>query len=189
MATTKAEADLAAVKAEIQRLERALEAARHRATKIEHYIEMARVYGGGLYPCDSPPGDELETTASSAVPQSQRHRSGKGNAVVNTVIEILRQAGDFMRTRDILVKLSQQGVAIGGGNQVTNLSGYLSRSELLENDRSLGWALKEWELNPPNRALGRIGNPQSAPALTNVAMDGDSAGTISAIPHNVPHPD
>jgi hypothetical protein len=133
MSISRAESDLAQAKMEMQRLERDLKAAQERAIKIQHYLEMARLYDMGT------------TVSADRSPGKRRQRSGKSAIYTRAAIETLRRAGHPMKTRALVRALSDQGIEIGGKDPVITLSGSLSRSGELEMpDRAAGWVLKEW---------------------------------------------
>jgi hypothetical protein len=141
MSIARAEQDLARLQREISRLDAELTAARERATKIAHYIEMAREYQ------NVPEGTALidGILISKTAPRLRAAQGGMSGAAVRETIDILRESGRPVHTRELLPILEQRGIKIGGANPLTNLSGYLSRSDDLIADRSRGWRLKEWE--------------------------------------------
>jgi hypothetical protein len=132
MSVERAEADLAAARALVRRLETQLEDARKRVVKLEHYVEMAREY-------DGKPTREEPNRAPS------RRSGGVSGAAVRAVLDILREAGRPMMTRDLVEELTKRGVPIPGdpARVVVNLSGYLSREKAVRSDRAHGWSLAE----------------------------------------------
>lgn len=135
MSIEKAKSDLAKLNMEINRLDMILTDARQRATKLRHYIEIAQTY-------------EADQSVSS-----QAGRLGTPNksaTISSTVKSMLESERRYIRTRDLVVELTKKGIDVGGSNPVTNLSGFLSRSEDLYNDRTLGWGLAEWKDRPPS---------------------------------------
>ena len=142
MTISRAESDLVQAKLEIQRLEGALKAAHERAIKLQHYLEMARLYDTGA------------TVSAGTTPRKRRQPSGKYATYRNAAVEIIRHAGHPMETRPLVRALSDQGIEVTGKDPVVTLSGALSRSTELEmRGRSVGWALKEW----PKSELGSPG--------------------------------
>ena len=133
MSISRAETDLAQAKMEIQRLECELAVAQERAIKIQHYLELAKLYGLGA------------TVSTSADRRRRRQPTGKYATYRKAAVETIRRAGHPMKTRSLVHALSDQGIKIEGKDPVIILSGVLSRSTELEmRDRSVGWAFKEW---------------------------------------------
>lgn len=130
MSIERAETDLARVRSEIQRLQMQLEIASARSLKLEHYIEMARLY---------------DVADASEQPDDPRNKPGSGSPLVPVCVEYIRQTGQRQPTRKLVEVLEAQGFKIGGTNKVTNLSGSLSRAPELTPNRVEGWGLKEWE--------------------------------------------
>jgi hypothetical protein len=129
MAISKAESDLARAQADVRRLEAQLLEARERATKIAHYIEIAKIYEAGVSPS----------------PETRRGGGGRSAEAARLTADILRERGEPMHTRQILAELARRGFVIDSLNPVTNLSSALSRSDELKSDRSMGWSLAEWQ--------------------------------------------
>lgn len=130
MSVARAEADLARLQAEMTRLRGQLAEMDERATKVRHYIELARIYDAG----------------DDAQPAAPRQRQG-GNAavIVQATCEALRENDGPMHTRALLDALQRRGVGVAGANPVNYLSGVLSRSDDFENDRMTGWHLRSWK--------------------------------------------
>ncbi|MGF7211591.1 hypothetical protein GGE65_006208 [Skermanella aerolata] len=135
MSIEKAKSDLSKLTMEINRLDVMLSDARQRATKLRHYIEIAQAY-------------EAESFVSS--PAGRLGTPNKSALISSTVKSMLESERRFIRTRDLVGELMKKGIDVGGSNPVTNLSGFLSRSEDLYNDRTLGWGLAEWKDHPPS---------------------------------------
>lgn len=125
MALNRAEADLKKAKSELAKLELQVEITRARVLKLEHYIEMARIYEA--------------SEADQPIAETPKRRGG----VVGAVIDILRESrSEGMQTREILEELKKRGIDIGGNNPITNLSSTLSRADDLVNVPGVGWTLK-----------------------------------------------
>jgi hypothetical protein len=127
MSIERAEADLAKVRSDIDRLSAQLKAAESRSVKLAHYIEMARAYEAASEAADAP-----------------RARSN-GSPLVSGTIEILRERKCRVPTTALVEELERRGYLIGGSNKVGNLSGALSRSSALTPSRTKGWGLLEWD--------------------------------------------
>lgn len=132
MTASRAEADLARLQADIGRLRAQLAEAEERATKVRHYIEMARVYEAG--------GDVPH--APVGVPTVERPRGGAASYIAGITREVLRERGGPMQTRALVDVLAKRGVTLGSKNPISYLSGVLSRAEDFGNDRVAGWYLK-----------------------------------------------
>ena len=134
MSVSRAEADLARLQNEMSRLRAQLAEAEDRAVKVRHYIEMARLYEAG----------------EDAVQATVRARGGNAAHIASMAREALQEHGEPMSTRSLVDVLTKRGVTLGGGNPVNYLSGVLSRSDDIENDRITGWHLTAWKtvLNP-----------------------------------------
>lgn len=154
MTASRAEADLARLQADIGRLRAQLAEAEERATKIRHYIEMARVYEAG--------GDVPHTPGG--VSTSERPRGGAASYIAGITRQILRERGGPMQTRALVDVLEKQGVTLGGKNPISYLSGVLSRAEDFGNDRVAGWYLK----------AGRTGLGLEVPVARGMAPHGQN---------------
>ena len=121
----RAKADLAKMRADLGRLQVQMEMLSDRMRKVESYIEMASFY---------------ETDEDAA--EAARSRGGGISAIaVRLAVDMLKERGAPMHTREIIKELEAKGVVIGGSNPIANLSGFLSRSEELVNNRAIGWGL------------------------------------------------
>ena len=155
MSLARAEADLVSARNDVKRYENLLENARQRVLKIEHYIEMARLYSGG--------SDDEENV------YSRRQRSGVSGSAVTEVIAHLRDVGRAVKTRDLVPILKAKDIRVSAlqDREVTVLSGYLSRAPELVGNRTEGWWLAEW--GGPVRPAGpsgtrEVGWPQDGAA-------------------------
>jgi len=122
----RAKHDLGKTRADLNRAEMQVEQLRIRVGKIEAYIEMAALY------------ESDEATAEA------RTRNGIAALAVRATVEMLTERKTRMHTRDILKTLLERAIVIGGANPSGNLSGFLSRSDELNNSRSEGWGLVGW---------------------------------------------
>ena len=127
MAIERAKTDLARLQREIARLESQLFIAKGRATKLEHYLEVASEYGE----------DADSETRAFRQENAKRH-------LTEIAIEILREEKKPLRTRDLIERIEKLGILVPGKDPVANLSSMLSRSDELMADRTAGWSLKAW---------------------------------------------
>ena len=74
-------------------------------------------------------------------------------------LDILREAGETVPTKEILQRLSDRDIHVGGKDPVNNLASVLSRSNAIENIRGKGWILGE--LNVVTDVSGRTSAKQS----------------------------
>lgn len=123
----RAKLDLAKLIAEISRLQMQIKSMEMRRDKVRAYIEMAEIY-----------------ESEDAAVEGTRTRGGVSSTAVRASVEAVRERKKHIHTRELLEILARQGVQIGGNNPAANLSGFLSRSDELKNNRSHGWGLAEW---------------------------------------------
>jgi hypothetical protein len=138
MSVARAEAERSRLQGEIERLQSQLTALQHRIVKVEHYIEMVREYESVASPLGGNSPDSAESSRTRAP------KGGVGGSAARHAVAIIRERGRPIPTRDLVELLKERGVNLGGNNQITTLSSYLSRTPELKADRSQGWSLKEW---------------------------------------------
>ncbi len=144
----KAKADLAKTRSERSRAEMLVKQLEIRQSKIEAYIEMAALYES----------DEIAAEAARA-------RNGIAASAVRATVDMLTEHKARIHTRDILKALQDKGITIGGNNPAGNLSGFLSRSDELDNSRSEGWGLASWGAVPePDSESAETAREESTPA-------------------------
>lgn len=145
MQIDRARADLAKAEGDVKRLQAQLEDARARATKLAHFIEMAELYDRGVEPSTS------------------RGTGGRSAEAARLAVEILKERGRPLHTRELLTELEQRGLVIHSANPVTNLSASLSRSPELKANRSHGWSLSQWQSESRDDSDSIIWGPDSEP--------------------------
>ncbi len=125
----RARSDIRRMRAELARAQAQVASLESRIAKTEAYVEMAAVY-------------EVEDTQH----ENGKPRSAGGAVALATQAakEILRETGQSLPTRQILKRLEERGIQVGGRDPVANLSGFLSRDDDFTNSRATGWALSEW---------------------------------------------
>ena len=80
--------------------------------------------------------------ANSDAPSKERPRT-KQQRVVEAAMALLRLDGLVLTTEQILNRLAEQDIRIGGTNELANLSAMLSRANGLKHSRAAGgWLLK-----------------------------------------------
>lgn len=132
MSIERARADLDNALADRDSLREQLRAVDERVAKITAFLEMFQVY--------SAPPPKPQATA----PRGGRPAGGVSSQAVDLAIAAIRKEGRALHTRDLLPRLAEAGLHIGGANPAANLSGFLSRSDKLKNSRAAGWSLAEW---------------------------------------------
>ncbi|MBE9603983.1 hypothetical protein IAI18_03840 [Acetobacteraceae bacterium H6797] len=154
MSRSRAEADLAAIRKEIQKYELLLNNAREKATKIEHYIEIQNHY------------EEVESginflEKSPDYENKKRPTRGISAEAVDFVIETLKKHARPMQTRELVEILDKKNIKVSNNDEkaVTVLSSYLSRTPELINQRNLGW----W-FSPPFVHLAERQDIEKSPA-------------------------
>jgi hypothetical protein len=131
-------AELANVEAEAARIRIYLE-------YVERYRDEDPSASQLLAAAEHDDGNLLEPESSLTSSQGGRPRGGGiSEMAVNAAVEYIRLTQTAQHARDLVEVLEQKGIHIKGANQVSNLSGYLSRSYQLKNDRAFGWSLAEW---------------------------------------------
>ena len=135
MSIERARADLDRLDGEAEALRGKLSSIEAQIAKINIFLEMAKLYGAG----------PLNADVIVQAPKVGRPVGG-GNAgrKVEAAIAAITAARGPIHTRELISKLSAQGIEISGRDPVVNLSSTLSRSEKLKNRRASGWSLKEW---------------------------------------------
>lgn len=68
--------------------------------------------------------------------------------ISNAVESLLKATGVPMHTRDLVDRLSAEGIEIGGSDKTITVSVILSRDERFASDRKHGWRLASWETKP-----------------------------------------
>jgi hypothetical protein len=141
MSIQRAEHELDALRREIERLDTRIDEARMRATKLQHYIEMAHEFGEA--------GQQMSSAyalprINEAAPKAPK--GGVSGQAVQECIAILREHRKPIPTKHLLEMIQQRrGLKIGGRDPSQSLSGYLSRTPGVISDRKLGWSLEEWQ--------------------------------------------
>ncbi len=152
-------------KADLNRLQKDLSRARAtvlmletQVSRVEAYIEMAPLYES----------DEAQGEATRA------RSNGIAATSVRLAVDMIKECGKRIHTRELLRLLQERGVTVGGSNPVANLSGFLSRSEELHNSRAEGWGLAGW--------IDPIEHPPSKAGETLQALDQDIPAPRSSRP-------
>ena len=129
MSMEKATAKLALVEQDLDKARARVRDLEQQAERLRTYIEVAT---------------ELNSSPQLKAPVRPA-KITKGEKLVGYCIEIITAREGPVRTRELVAELTKRGIDIGGTNPVTNLSGALSKSPHLINDRVNGWSLAEWE--------------------------------------------
>ena len=129
MSIARAEAELTILKGEFERTRLRFAELQQRIAKIQNYIDVAR---------------EFEST-EDALPDKRTRipQGGIGAQAIRLAIEMVRERGQPIPTRELVDMMKDRGLDVGGNNPITTLSSYLSRAPELSADRSRGWSLTE----------------------------------------------
>jgi hypothetical protein len=169
MSVVKAEQDLANLRLEIDKTRARLTEMEEQATKIAHFIEMSNVYSPSAYALEISSGGRI---APNGV--FRPRLNGEPPKNVRVVVDILRERGRPIKTKDLVDELERRGITTGGKIPVTNLSSALSRfKQLLSADRSEGWSLNEWSVPQ----IANNGEPKPADAK----ITSDTASELSQV--------
>lgn len=97
--------------------------------KLDEFIQMYR---------------SLEAQAAEAAEdhEASRQRATKRDQILAGAEEVLRLFG-ALEIPDLLSALKANGIEVGGANEATNLSSYLSKSPRFKAVRGIGWVLAE----------------------------------------------
>ena len=154
MSIAKATADLNDLTRKAERLRGDLAQTEDRIAKIKIFLEMVNLYGGFSIAETSASGANSagavggSAGSDGAVPAKRpggRPPGGGIRAQAGAAAKvILMERGSRMHTRELIVKLADRGIKIGGNEPVSNLSGILNRLPEFKGDRSRGWGLAEW---------------------------------------------
>lgn len=101
----------------------------NRIELLDEYVRIHRqLYGG-----------ETQSLLFPAPPEP----TGNKGAAILTAVDRLLADGKRKSTRELLKLLANQGITVGGKDQVLSLSSYLSREkERYSSSRKEGWGLK-----------------------------------------------
>jgi hypothetical protein len=134
MSIARAEAELTILKGEFERTRVRFVELQQRITKIQNYIDVSREFES----TEVAPTRETLPDKRTRIPQG-----GIGAQAIRLAIEMVRERGQPIPTRELVDMMKARGLDVGGNNQVTTLSSYLSRAPELSANRSRGWSLTE----------------------------------------------
>lgn len=141
MSVAKAKNDLRLLDEQVEKLTTQIHDIESQRLKLLNYIEISESYGEISEPNrgrDTPIDHRQHQERGTLSPE--RSQSIPRN--VRAVISILKQAGKPLPTRELVERLKDRGIIIGGKIPTTGLSSALSRHKnLLRPDRSEGWSL------------------------------------------------
>ena len=90
--------------------------------------------------------------------------TGRRKSIETGSIDILREADETLPTKEILQRLSDRDIHVGGKDLINNLASILSRSKGIENISGRGWKLKS---EAPNDAETGDASPVVAGEASN----------------------
>lgn len=93
-------------------------------------------------------------------------------------VQLINEAGRAMHTRELLKKMEEGGLPVGGKNPIATLSARLSRAKKLYNTRIDGWAIRE-EVSEGDEAEGftPAGEPSASHSTQHSAECPPGGGT------------
>lgn len=117
-----------------------------RATRDAYGSGVAQ-YGATVAAMSESNGSPPRSFLSAAAPRGRGAAlSGKSLDAVSAVMEILRDAGQPLRTVQLMPLIEQRGIHFAGNAPQNILSSLLSRSpDVVSKGGHIGWALKEWD--------------------------------------------
>lgn len=139
----------AQAKTELTEIDQKIASLQKRRVDLAKFVEL----GALLYQSDQSP--ESKAAAESfhefaartmlqveAGPTARAKATSAKMRILSAAWNILRDAGP-LRTREILSRLTAQGVEVAGADPAQTLSVLLSKSDLFRADRSIGWSIVE----------------------------------------------
>jgi hypothetical protein len=138
---TRANRDLQAAQGRVTKLRGDLEAAEREAADIEAFLRTFRRYIDAdlALKAESPRGEHGGNARQSVGKPGSRAR-----VLVDTCIDMISEVGGPVEIGDLLERVFQRGLSIGGSDQKSNLAGYLSRDpRVYSRGRGIGWDLVE----------------------------------------------
>lgn len=123
--------------------------------RLEEWIAMYRQLSGDIAPTVAPePQIKLQ-------PEVRSRPKG-----ADTAVDILRERHPTpVPTLDMLTRMQDRGVVIGGKNPAMNLASMLSRDPRIENIKGQGWVLVGDHRNEPAGSLFSEGENNTAPTI------------------------
>lgn len=123
-----------------------------------------------------------------------RRTSSVMNPTRVAVAELLEEAGGPLETRDLLPKVRERGIDVGGKDPVATLSARLSNSDQFKNRRGVGWWFSDRPLPQGGHLLGSdseatandLGGLPAAASVSNQGGSEDAAALTSkpSVPKN-----
>jgi len=139
MSIQQAKADLAQARLEAEKFAARAKEALERVQKLENFLEMARQY------------EIIEDVASTkgADRNNVLKPRRSGLTTLHVAVEVLREAQGRLTTRQLLDRIEGQGHTVGGANKAANLASILSKSTVVNTNKTEGWGLSSWDAKPP----------------------------------------
>lgn len=145
MSVAKAKMELENLRERSLLLEREIIEIADKILKISNYIEISETYGY-FSAQENLPSQTIRSVSSAMRSSTDRVKIATLPRNVRGVIKILEDEGQPLPTRQLVEKLKEKGIIIGGKNPVTGLSSALSRHKsLLRPSRTDGWSLTSWD--------------------------------------------
>lgn len=127
----RAKADLDRANERVRRLTSDLDAAKQEQHRLESFIQVLERYVGN--------GDGADPSRPATPARHNAGSGGKSLRLVGATIDEIRKAGRPLSIAELVQRLTDRGLQIGGARPAPNLAGYLSRSPLVRFEQGMGW--------------------------------------------------
>ena len=125
-------------KEEIARLDEQIDAITERRNKLSEFVYLA----SQLFVESSTVQDSLPMRVVAKATQEGTRRHGTTRAVViETALRMIKHKGPT-QTKEVLNASELAGATIGSADKLQAVSVILSKSDLFQSDRNIGWTLK-----------------------------------------------
>ena len=117
------------------------------ARRWDEFVRMySELRGVNINPLTDGPGENSTPTSNAQARLDATRRKSRvaasGGALQETeelALQVIRELGRPIPTRELLVELASRGLTVGGKDAASTLSARLSRAPKLENVRPEGW--------------------------------------------------
>lgn len=151
MVVKMASDEAARLRVELEAIDKKRDSILSRLDRLETYLAIHAEFSGSPASqlLDPSPNHEKVSAQSPARIVSVPRAPGSGERIMRAVVDILRDAGRPIMTRDLLAPLGVIGIRLGGGDATratSHLSSVLSKHRsILRGSRRTGWSLVEWD--------------------------------------------
>ena len=141
---SKAEAELNSIDQQIAALQR-------RQVELRQFVTLGRRLFDATPVQASlalPERQVTQETGNAVMTRTRRPRDGSMKARILETSETLIKSYGRISTKALVERLEDSGIEIGGADKAVTVGVILSRSDLFESDRTLGWGLAKPKENP-----------------------------------------